>query len=96
VAAITIKLYGVARAFARSATVFAAFRRRTAAGWILTDSFFLIVRHLASSSNEFELPVVWRSTLTHSTAGLEAVCRLSRGDAFSDCIKLSPRPIYSA
>jgi hypothetical protein len=72
-AAIAIKLYGVACAFAGSATVFAAFGRRTAAGWVLTDSFLLIVRHLLSSSNEFELPVVWRRTLAHSPAGLEAI-----------------------
>jgi hypothetical protein len=67
VAAIAINLYGVARSFARRATEFAARSRRTAAGWILTDFLVLIVRHLASSSNEFELPVVWRSTLAHST-----------------------------
>jgi hypothetical protein len=73
VAAIAINLYGVARAFARRATVFAAVGRRTAAGWVLTGSFLLIVCHLASSSSEFELPVVWRSTLSHSAAGLEAV-----------------------
>jgi hypothetical protein len=66
VAAITIKLYGVARTFTRSAAIFAAFGRRTAAGWVFTDFFVLIVRHLSSSSNEFELPVVWRRTLAHS------------------------------
>jgi hypothetical protein len=76
VAAIAINLYGVACAFAGRATVFAAFARRAAAGWVLTDSFLVIVRHLASSSSEFELPFVWRSTLAHSTAGLEAVGRL--------------------
>jgi sarcosine oxidase subunit beta len=76
-AAIAIKLYGVARAFAGSATEFAAFGRRTAAGWVLTDSFLLIVRHLLSSSNEFELPVVWRRTLAHSPAGLEAFAGLA-------------------
>lgn len=65
-AAITINFYGVARTFARRATEFAARSRRTAAGGILTCFLVLIVRHLASSSNEFELPVVWRSTLAHS------------------------------
>jgi hypothetical protein len=73
VAAIAIKLYGVARAFAGSATEFAAFCRRAAAGWVFTDSFLLIVRHLLSSSNKFELRVVWRRTLAHSPAGLEAI-----------------------
>jgi hypothetical protein len=72
VAAIAINFYCAASAFARRAAVFAAFGCRTAAGWVLTDFFLLIVRHLASSSNEFELRVVWRSTLAHSAAGLEA------------------------
>jgi hypothetical protein len=75
VAAVAIDLYGVARAFTRRAAVFAARRRRTAAGWILTDFLVLIVRHLASSSNEFELPFVWRSTLAHSAICLEAIPR---------------------
>jgi hypothetical protein len=95
VAAIAINLYGVARAFAGRATVFAAVGRRTATGWVLTGSFLLIVRHLASSSSEFELPVVWRSTLSHSAAGLEAVWQTSPAVAFSDCIKLFSRPIYN-
>jgi hypothetical protein len=47
VAAIAIKLYGVARTLTRSAAIFAAFGRRTTAGWILTDFFVLIVRHLS-------------------------------------------------
>jgi uncharacterized membrane protein YozB (DUF420 family) len=46
VAAIAINLYGVARAFTRRAAEFAAFGRRTAAGWILTDFLILIIRHL--------------------------------------------------
>jgi hypothetical protein len=71
--AIAINLDRVARAFAGRATVLAAVGGTTAAGWIFTDSFILIVSHLASSSSWFELPVVWRSTLAHSTVGLEAI-----------------------
>jgi hypothetical protein len=46
VAAVAINLYGGARAFARRATVVAAICHRAAAGWVLTDSFLLLVRHL--------------------------------------------------
>ena len=49
--AIAINLYSVARAFTRRATKFAAVCCPTAAGWVLTDSFILIVSHLASSSS---------------------------------------------
>ena len=49
--AIAINLDGVARAFAGGATVFAAIGCPTAAGRVLTDSFILIVIHLASSSS---------------------------------------------
>jgi hypothetical protein len=76
VAAIAINLYGVARALTRRATVFAVFGRRTAAGWVLTD-FFVSIRHLYLPPNEFELPVVWHSTLAHSTTGLEAIIESS-------------------
>ena len=48
--AIAINLYGVARAFTGGATVFAAVACPTATGWVLTDSFILIISHLASSS----------------------------------------------
>lgn len=75
VTAIAVNLYGVARAFTRRTAVFAALCCRTATGGVLTDFFLLIVSHLAFSSSELELPVVWRSTLAHSAAGLEALSR---------------------
>ena len=46
-----------------------------------------------SSSSKFELPVVWRKTLAHSAAGLEAINGRS---PYPDCIKLLHRPSYSA
>jgi hypothetical protein len=96
--AIAIDLYRVARAFTGRAAEFAAVACPTAAGWILTDSFILIVSHLASSSSLVELPVVWRSTLAHSAAGLEAMTgRLTaQPPDSSDCINRHPRPSYKA
>jgi hypothetical protein len=72
--AVAINLYGVACALTRRAAIFGAFSCGTATGRVLTDFRILIICH-DSSSNEFELPVVWRSTLSHSTARLEAVPR---------------------
>jgi hypothetical protein len=46
VAAVAINFDGIARAFTRRAAIFTAFRRRTAAGGVLTDFLILIVRHL--------------------------------------------------